>query len=51
MTDKIIIVDWNDIYSIKKAERKQTRLYKKGYKEYKSIQTGFDKFELFFKKI
>ena len=39
-----IIVDFDNIKSIEKAERRQTRLVNQGYNLKKSTQIGFNKF-------
>ena len=51
MKTKSIIVNWDDIRSIKKAEKMKSKYENKGYMVFKTIQKGFNKFELKMKKV
>ncbi len=48
--NKIVNVDWNNIKSIKKAEKEQEKLFNNNYRIVKTI-TGLNTSKLIFEKI
>lgn len=49
--EKSIIVDFDDINSIKEAEKIKSRCENEGYSLSKTIQIGFNKFKMKMKKV
>lgn len=47
-TEEIIIVDMNNLESIKRAEKKKTRLENKGHNLISTKQIGFNKFKFIY---
>jgi|GEM_PF-2254583 hypothetical protein len=50
LKDKIIKVNFNNLKSIKNAERKKSQLENKGYCQKSMKPTGYDKFVLVYRK-
>ena len=51
MKIKSIIVNWDDIKSIRKAEKMKLKYENEGYNVFKTLQRGLNKFELKMKKV